>query len=165
MITLGIDPGTALLGYGVIDGVDELNVVEFGTVRTSNEQSHSQRLEILFDAICEILSDFRPDVIAVEQLFFARNVSTALAVGEARGVTLLAAARQQVPVFEYKPSEVKLAVAGHGGADKQQIQEMVRVLLRLDQIPTPDDAADALAVAICHAFSSRFIDATKRAGT
>jgi crossover junction endodeoxyribonuclease RuvC len=160
MITLGIDPGTALLGYGVIDGVDEPRVLEFGVVQTGPDQQPQERLETIFDAVCEIMDQHCPDVLAVEQLFFARNVTTALAVGQARGVTLLAAAKRKIPVYEYKPAEVKLAVAGHGGAEKRQVQEMVRMLLGLDQLPQPDDAADALAVALCHAFSSRFIEAT-----
>lgn len=161
-ITLGIDPGTALLGYGLIQGVDEPRLLEFGTVQTSPDQRPHERLETIFDSVTEIMAEFRPDVVAVEQLFFARNVTTALAVGQARGVALLAAAKHGVQVFEYKPAEVKLAVAGHGRADKRQIQDMVRMLLRLDYLPQPDDAADALAIALCHAFSSRFIEATGR---
>lgn len=162
MITLGIDPGTALLGYGLIEGVDEPRVIEYGAIETSPNQEPHERLEEIFDALSAIMDAHRPDVVAVEQLFFARNVTTALAVGQARGVTLLAAAKRKIPVYEYKPAEVKLAVAGHGGAEKRQVQEMVRMLLRLDHLPQPDDAADALAIALCHAFSSRFIEATGR---
>jgi crossover junction endodeoxyribonuclease RuvC len=160
LITLGIDPGTALLGYGLIEGVDEPRLLEFGTIQTDTEQSAYERLETIYDAVCEILDEHQPAVVAIEQLFFARNVTTALAVGQARGVTLLAAAKRRIPVFEYKPAEVKLAVAGHGGADKRQVQEMVKTLLHLTEIPRPDDAADALAVALCHAYSSRFLAAT-----
>jgi crossover junction endodeoxyribonuclease RuvC len=164
MITLGIDPGTALLGYGVISGIDAPTMLAFGAVETQAGESAPARLQTIYDSLIALLDHHAPDVMAVEQLFFARNVTTALAVGQARGVALLAAAQRNVPVFEYKPAEVKLAVAGHGGADKQQIQEMVRIILGLDSVPRPDDAADALAIAICHASSSRFIEATSRPG-
>lgn len=113
------------------------------------------RLLQLYDGIIATIQAHAPDVMAVEQLFFSRNVTNALAVGQARGVVLLAAAQHGIPVFEYKPSEVKLAVAGHGNADKSQMQTMVQMILRLDAVPRPDDAADALAVAICHVYSSR----------
>lgn len=113
------------------------------------------RLLQLYDGIIATILAHNPDVMAVEQLFFSRNVTNALAVGQARGVVLLAAAQHGIPVFEYKPSEVKLAVAGHGNADKSQMQTMVQMILGLDAIPRPDDAADALAVAICHVYSSR----------
>jgi crossover junction endodeoxyribonuclease RuvC len=162
MITLGVDPGTALLGYGVISGIDEPALLDFGAIQTDADQSPSERLHTIYTRLVRIFDQFAPDVMAVEQLFFARNVTTALAVGQARGVALLAAAQRNVSVVEYKPAEVKLAVAGYGAADKRQIQEMVRIILGLDSIPRPDDAADALAVAICHVSSSRFLDATAR---
>lgn len=162
MITLGIDPGTALLGYGVISGIDQPTMLAFGAVETQAGQTPAARLESIYNSLVRILDEHAPDVMAVEQLFFARNVTTALAVGQARGVALLAAAQRNVPVYEYKPTEVKLAVAGHGGAGKKQVQEMVRIILGLDSVPRPDDAADALAVAICHTSSIRFIEATAR---
>lgn len=160
MITLGIDPGTALLGYGLVAGSDDLQVIEYGAIETQPKDSPAQRLKIIYDALREIIAEFDPDVVAVEQLFFARNTTTALAVGQARGVALLAAAQSELPIFEYKPAEVKLAIAGHGGAAKRQVQEMVRMILGLDELPRPDDAADALAVSICHAFSAAFRAAT-----
>jgi crossover junction endodeoxyribonuclease RuvC len=162
LITLGIDPGTALLGYGVISGIDQPTMLAFGAVVTQADQTPAARLESIYNSLVRILDEHAPDVMAVEQLFFARNVTTALAVGQARGVALLAAAQRDVPVYEYKPTEVKLAVAGHGGAGKKQVQEMVRIILGLDSVPRPDDAADALAVAICHTSSIRFIEATAR---
>ena len=162
MITIGIDPGTALLGYGVVSGIDEPTMLAFGAVETDSGSTPGVRLELIYDRLIDLLDEYDPDVMAVEQLFFARNVTTALAVGQARGVALLAAAKRGLEVFEYKPSEVKLAVAGYGGADKRQVQEMVRIILGLDSVPRPDDAADALAVAICHASSSRFFEATAR---
>jgi crossover junction endodeoxyribonuclease RuvC len=162
LITLGIDPGTALLGYGVISGIDQPTMLAFGAVVTQADQTPAARLESIYNSLVRILDEHAPDVMAVEQLFFARNVTTALAVGQARGVALQAAAQRDVPVYEYKPTEVKLAVAGHGGAGKKQVQEMVRIILGLDSVPRPDDAADALAVAICHTSSIRFIEATAR---
>ncbi|MEZ4520035.1 MAG: crossover junction endodeoxyribonuclease RuvC [Thermomicrobiales bacterium] len=160
MITLGIDPGTALLGYGIIEGRDSPRMLEFGAVETSADDSPPRRLEIIFDSLTELIEEFSPDVVAVEQLFFARNTTTAIAVGQARGVALLSAAKSGLRVFEYKPAEVKLAIAGYGNADKRQVQEMVRTILSLEELPRPDDAADALAVAICHVFSSAFLEAT-----
>ncbi len=163
MKTLGIDPGTALLGYGIVDGSDEIHMIEYGAIETHKGDSTGKRLEIIYDSLLDIISEFDPDEMAIEQLFFARNTTTALAVGQARGVAMLAAAKSDLPIFEYKPTEVKLAIAGYGGADKRQVQDMVRTILRLDQYPTPDDAADALAVAICHAFTAAFREATARA--
>jgi crossover junction endodeoxyribonuclease RuvC len=161
MITLGIDPGTALLGYGLIRGQDSPAILEFGAIETSPSAAPAERLVTIYDALVEIISEFAPDVVAVEQLFFAQNTTTALAVGQARGVALLAASKSDIPVFEYKPTEVKLAIAGYGRADKLQIQQMVQTILNLENLPQPDDAADALAVAICHAFSAGFRQATE----
>lgn len=163
MITLGIDPGTALLGYGLISGRDEPRMLEYGAIETEPDQSPPNRLALIYDSLSGIIKEHAPDVVAMEQLFFARNTTTALAVGQARGVALLAAEKSGLTVYEYKPAEVKLAIAGYGNADKRQIQEMVRTILGLDEIPRPDDAADALAVAICHVFSSAFLEATGRA--
>ena len=160
MITLGVDPGTALLGYGVVDDDPEPQLVTYGVVQTSADLPMAQRLVALFDAVGALLRDQRPDVLAVEQLFFARNVTTAIAVGQARGVVLLAAARAGVPVAEYSPSEVKHAVVGYGKADKRQMQEMVRLILKMDHLPHPDDAADALAVALCHGQTAPFLART-----
>ena len=155
MITLGVDPGIAILGYGVITGEDDPAILDVGVVQTTPAELMPDRLLRLYEDLTAVIETCRPDVMAVEQLFFARNVTNALSVGQARGVVLLAAARFGIPVAEYKPSEVKLAVAGHGNADKQQMQTMVQLILGLDTMPTPDDAADALAVAICHVYSSR----------
>jgi crossover junction endodeoxyribonuclease RuvC len=156
MIVLGIDPGTALLGFGVVETGDDPRMVDYGAVSTHPDSAMPDRLNELFERVTALLVDYRPDVLAVEQLFFARNVTTAIAVGQARGVVLLAAARATVPVVEYSPSEVKHAVVGYGKADKMQMQEMVRIILGLDHVPHPDDAADALAVALCHAQRSSF---------
>mgnify|MGYP001129384335 CR=1 FL=1 len=156
MITLGIDPGTAILGYGVVVGDDPPGIVAYGVVRTSSDEPMPERLVRLYDGVRAIIAEHRPAAVAVEQLLFGRNVTTAIAVGQARGVVLLAAAQAGLPVFEYKPAQVKEAVVGYGKADKPQMQEMVRLLLNLPTIPQPDDAADALAIAICHVHMARF---------
>jgi crossover junction endodeoxyribonuclease RuvC len=158
MITLGIDPGTARLGYGVVEGGDAARAVSFGVIETPASLPMPQRLAILFEAVTELIREHRPRTLAIEQLFFARNVTTAMTVGQARGVILLAAAQAEVRVVEFTPTEVKQAVVGYGKADKNQVQEMVRLLLGLDRVPHPDDAADALAVALCHVHMSPFLD-------
>jgi crossover junction endodeoxyribonuclease RuvC len=159
VITLGIDPGTARLGYGVIENADDPILIDYGVFETAATADMPSRLSGLFNAVTDLISRHQPDVLAVEQLFFARNVTTAISVGQARGVILLAAARASLGVAEYSPSEVKHAVVGYGKADKAQMQEMVRIILGMDRTPQPDDAADALAVALCHsqraAFSAR----------
>jgi crossover junction endodeoxyribonuclease RuvC len=155
MITLGVDPGTALMGFGLVQGDDDPQLITYGVVETTTAETMPERLVRLYDAVWELIRTHGPDVLAIEQLFFARNVTTALAVGQARGVVLLAAAQHGMPVYEYKPSEVKQTISGYGKADKPQMQEMVRMLLSLPEVPKPDDAADALAVALCHVQMSR----------
>lgn len=155
MITIGIDPGTAITGYGILreeqDG--SLIVLEYGVIRTSTAQTQADRLVYLYKKMKELILLHQPDMGAVEKLFFERNVRTALNVGQARGVALLAMAELGLKIGEYTPLEVKQAVAGYGGADKNQVQQMVKTILSLEAIPHPDDAADALAVAICHIHS------------
>jgi crossover junction endodeoxyribonuclease RuvC len=152
MLVLGIDPGTATTGYGLVrEGVDgSYAVVDFGVILTPAGMLPEQRLLLLYDRLMEILLLHRPDCGAVEKLFFQRNVTTALAVGQARGVVLLSMAQKGLPVAEYTPLEVKQSITGYGGAEKMQIQLMVQAILGLQDLPRPDDAADALAVAICH---------------
>lgn len=166
MLALGLDPGTATTGYGLVrlepDG--GLLAVKFGVITTPKNTPAPDRLVMLYDQLQGLLHEHKPETVAVEKLFFQRNVSTALAVGQARGVLLLALARAGLEVFEYTPNEIKQAVAGYGSADKRQVQEMVRVLLALDDIPRPDDAADALAVAICHLHSARMISLMREDG-
>lgn len=149
-VTLGIDPGTARLGYGVIAGGMQPQLVDAGLIETWPDEPMSARLVTLYEGVVELIAEFHPDALAIEQLFFARNVTTAIAVGQARGVVLLAAAQANVPIAEYTPSEIKHAIAGYGKADKPQMQEMVRMILNLQSVPQPDDVADALAIAICH---------------
>lgn len=160
MLVLGIDPGTATTGFGLVreSAQGDLEVVDFGALLTPAGLSMEKRLLQLYENLTKIILLHRPDCGAVEKLFFQRNVTTALAVGQARGVTLLAMAQHSLPVAEYTPMEVKQAVVGYGGADKNQVQQMVRALLGLRDIPRPDDAADALAIAICHLHSSRIHD-------
>ena len=156
MIVLSVDPGTARLGWAVVDDEPELRPIDFGLITTQPTSAMPVRLRDIHLEIADLIDRFRPDVVVVEQLFFARNVTTALAVGQARGVVLLAAAQRDVDVAEYTPSEVKQAVVGYGKADKPQMQEMVRLILGLDRVPSPDDVADALALAVCHAHTSTF---------
>ena len=157
-LALGIDPGTATTGYGLVRlSPDwELVAVQYGVILTPKESSSAARLEMIYDQMRDLLKKHKPDTAAVEKLYFARNVTTALAVGQARGVVMLSIQKAGIEAFEYTPKEIKNAVAGYGGADKRQVQEMVRALLQLDSIPKPDDAADALAVAITHLNTTRY---------
>ena len=157
-LALGIDPGTATTGYGLVRllPVGELVAVSFGILSTPKDATPSARLEMLFDGLTKLLKKHKPETAAVEKLFFSSNVKTALAVGQARGVVMLCLQKAGIEPFEYTPNEVKQAVAGYGSADKRQVQEMVRALLQLDSIPKPDDAADALAIAITHLNTKRY---------
>ncbi len=155
MLVLGIDPGTATTGYGLVQETpDGIQLRTYGIISTPPDLSLEKRLFQLYQELKGLILLHRPESAAVEKLFFQRNVTSALSVGHARGVALLAIAEQNIPVSEYSPLEVKQAVVGYGGADKNQIQHMVKALLEMDEIPRPDDAADALAVAICHLHSS-----------
>lgn len=157
MIILGIDPGLATMGYGVINAVKgNYSVIDYGAVVTPKDCTLPQRLKQLEEGVQELIATFKPDNIAIEELFFSKNVTTGIAVSEARGVILLTAVKGLGDeVYEYTPNQIKQAVTGYGGADKMQMQHMVQALLRLKSVPRPDDAADALAVAICHAQTSR----------
>jgi crossover junction endodeoxyribonuclease RuvC len=157
MLVIGIDPGTAITGYGLVweNAEGGLAVVDYGAILTPPELPMAERLLELFRSLTQILLLHSPECGAVEKLFFQRNVRTALSVGQARGVVLLALANASLPVSEYTPMEVKQAVTGYGGADKNQVQQMVRALLGLPEIPSPDDVADALAIGICHLHSAR----------
>lgn len=156
MIVLGVDPGTAMTGYGVValEG-NRLRAVDYGCFETVPDRPLPERLLLIHEAIEDLLQTHKPGWVGVERLYFGRNVLTAFAVGQARGVVLLAAAQSGVPVLEYGPHEVKIAVTGYGRAPKDQVQRMVQVVLGLDRLPRPDDAADALAVAICLAHGHR----------
>lgn len=163
-LVLGVDPGTAITGYGLVWGEgDNLRLVGYGAITTSSDESQPQRLQEIYRQLTALIQERRPAVAAVEKLFFSRNVRTALSVGQARGVALLAIANAEIAVHEYTPLEVKQAVVGYGRATKDQVQEMVKRLLGLDSVPQPDDAADAIAVAICHIHSARMKDFARRA--
>lgn len=152
MRIIGIDPGTGILGFGIIQLEKRKPVlVDAGVIRTPVHEDDAVRLLTIYDELTDIIAQTKPDQMSVEKLFFARNVTTAMTVAQARGVVLLTAMQARIPIHEYTPMQIKQAVSGYGKADKKQIQEMVRVLLNLKVIPKPDDAADALAAALTHA--------------
>ncbi len=158
MLTLGIDPGTATIGYGLVRELNDgaLQAVHFGVITTPSKTPMWERLKQIHDELTQLVAQYEPDRAGVEELFFAKNVTTAITVAQGRGVILLALAQANLPIAEYKPNEVKQAISGYGAAKKPQMQEMTRMLLGLDDIPRPDDAADALAVAITDIHSTRF---------
>lgn len=157
MRIIGLDPGTATTGYGIIDADEgELVMVTYGVIKTSPKLAMPHRLQKIYTELNELLTQYRPDTAGVEELFFGRNVTTAITVGQARGVLLLALANAHIPLGEYSPPKIKDTVAGYGQADKAQMQMMVRNLLNLTETPRPDDAADGLAVAITHYHYARF---------
>jgi crossover junction endodeoxyribonuclease RuvC len=156
MRIIGIDPGTGILGFGVIDYVKgKISLVDAGVIRTPVHEDDAVRLLTIYDELTEIIKETKPDAMSVEKLFFARNVTTAMTVAQARGVVLLCGKQAGTTIHEFTPMQIKLAVTGYGKADKKQMQEMVRVLLGLKEIPKPDDAADALAAAITFANTVR----------
>lgn len=156
MIILGIDPGLAIVGYGVVDSQKGLyRAIDCGVINTPKEMTTPERLCEIYKGIGELIDKFKPDQVAIEELFFTKNITTGISVAEARGVILLACKQHDIPMFEYTPNQIKQALTGYGKADKKQIQFMVTRLLKLKCIPTPDDAADALAVALTHAQTSR----------
>src|SRR6266568_2998475 len=156
-IILGIDPGVAIVGYAVLEAQgDALRMIACDVIRTPAGLPLAPRLQQIYHQLGELVSSYRPQEAAIEELFFGKNVSSAIAVGQARGVTMLALANSGLSIAEYTPNEVKLAVTGYGAAKKEQVGEMVRLLLHLTAIPRPDDAADAAAIAICHAHTARY---------
>lgn len=151
MVVFGIDPGYAIVGWGAISfKSNTYKALGYGSVETQAHTDFNQRLEYIYDELYAILSRCRPDALAIERLYFQTNQKTAIKVAQARGVTLLAAQKLKIPIFEYTPLQVKTAVTGYGKAKKPQVMEMTRRLLKLDEVPKPDDTADALAIAICH---------------
>lgn len=156
MRILGIDPGTGILGFGVVDSVNgKITLVDAGVITTPAHTPHDERLEDIFDSLTEIVAANKPEVMSVEKLFFTKNITTAMTVAEARGVALLVGRKAGLPIHEYTPNQIKQTLTGYGKADKKQMQEMVRLQLNLKEVPKPDDAADALAAAITHAFTVR----------
>ncbi len=151
MRILGVDPGTIVMGYGVIESRDdELTLIDFGALVTQARSPIGERLSYLYNKLLEIISRYQPDAVAIEQPFMAKNAKSALAIGKAQAVAILAAANKGITTYEYTPAQIKQRVANYGASSKEQIQEMVRLQLGLSQVPQPSDAADALAVALCH---------------
>lgn len=156
MRIIGIDPGTGILGFGVVDAKNgKSTLVTAGVIRTPAHTPLDERLEEIFDGLTEIIAETKPDIMSIEHLFFARNVTTAMSVSHARGVAMLAGRKARLPIAEYTPMQIKQTLTGYGKADKKQMQEMVRMQLNLKEVPKPDDAADALAAAITHQMMSR----------
>ena len=162
MIILGIDPGYAIVGFGVIekDNRGNCKVIDYGTIETPKEESFPLRLKIIAEGMKSLISKYKPDQIAVEELFFNNNITTGIAVAEARGVILLTAVTECGELYEYTPLQIKQAITGNGRAEKKQVQYMTVAILGLKSIPKPDDAADALACALCHAQTSKFMAGT-----
>lgn len=158
MVIVGFDPGLATLGYGVIQSNkgEKPEVIDYGVISTPKDKNLAERLCMLEKGVKQVIEQFKPDEIAIEELFFAKNVTTGINVAHARGVILLTAIKYCGNIFEYTPLQIKQALTGYGRADKHQIQEMVRTFLRLKAVPRPDDAADALAVALCHQQTNKF---------
>ncbi len=159
-IALGIDPGTAIVGYAVVMATgSDLKLLACDAITTPAKMPLSQRLQIIYTGLNQIVTTYQPQEAAIEELFFAKNARTAMTVGQARGVAMLALANNGLSIAEYTPKQVKQAVTGYGGADKNQVGEMVRILLKLATIPKPDDAADAAAIAICHLNTATYTNA------
>lgn len=151
MVILGIDPGTIIMGYGVIDGAEtDASIVTYGAIKTKERSTIGERLSLLYKELNKVIKKHNPEVVAVEQPFVAKNVSSALAIGRAQAIAILAAANAGIPTYEYTPAQIKQRVANYGASSKEQIQKMVQLQLGLSDIPEPNDAADALAVALCH---------------
>ncbi|MBP1925023.1 crossover junction endodeoxyribonuclease RuvC [Sedimentibacter acidaminivorans] len=162
MIIFGIDPGLAISGYGVVNYIgNKFEVLEYGAVITNSCEEFPNRLKIIYDSYTELFEKYKPEAVSIEELFYNKNVKTAIAVAQARGVHLLAAVNQSIPLYEYTPLQIKQGIVGYGRAEKRQVQEMVKVILKLDEVPKPDDVADGLAAAICHAHSLKFANKFK----
>jgi len=158
MIILGIDPGFAIVGVGIIEYKgNKFNVLDYFALTTKAHTPIEERLKIIYEGIKETIDRYNPDFIAVEELFFNNNAKTAIQVGQARGVILLAGVNAGVPIYEYTPLQVKQSVVGYGRADKTQVQQMIKAILNLNKVPKPDDVADALAIAVCHAHSYKMV--------
>lgn len=156
MIILGIDPGIADTGWGIIkSNKNQFKVIDYGSIKTKAGQDIGTRLFLLHQQLFRLLTKYKPDKMGVEKVFFGVNTKTATVVGQARGVVLLAASQKRIPIFEYTPLEVKIAITGYGRAEKKQMQKMVQTILKLKKIPRPDDAADALAIALCACFTQK----------
>ncbi len=162
MRILGIDPGYATTGFGILEaGRGSVQLLNYGTITTPTTRTFPERLVVLYDDMTQLIETVKPDAVAVEELFWGHNVTTGIGVSHGRGVILLAICKSGVPLFEYTPNQVKQAVVGYGGADKHQVMEMTRRILKMEKVARPDDAADAIAIALCHARSSTSLLAQK----
>ena len=160
MRILGIDPGFGIIGFGVIDKENSgLEVVDYGVITTPKEMPFNERLKVIYDSMNALLDRYNPEQVAIEELYFNKNITTGIKVAEARGIILLTFQQRKLPIFEYTPQDIKLALTGQGRATKHQMQFMVKTLLRLTKIPRPDDAADAVAVALCHSQTNQMMRA------
>lgn len=159
MRILGIDPGYALMGWGIVDMQGNRFIpIAYDSISTSKDMQPTDRLKCIYNELMEIIAEYQPEAVSIEELFFNNNVTTAIMVGEARGVAMLAAANSGLPVYEYTPLQIKQALVGFGRAEKKQVQQMVKMFLNLEKVPKPDDTADALAAAICHGHSATYIN-------
>lgn len=157
MRVLGIDPGIAIVGYSILDyDNNKIKCLEYGFITTSSKSALPDRLSFIYQEMNKIIDEFQPDDCAFEELFFNKNVKTAITVSQARGVEILSCINKDLSLYEYTPLQIKQAVVGYGRADKRQVQETVKTILKFNEIPKPDDAADAIAVALCHIFGSKF---------
>jgi len=158
MIILGVDPGLSLTGWGLIESTDKKSVslIDYGCIRTKPDRGLGERLKVIYQDLLNIIQSHKAEALALEELFFSKEARTVAAVAQARGAVLLSAAVSGIPIFEYNPRHVKMAMTGYGSADKNQIQQMVKMFLKMSEIPKPDDAADALAIAICHLNTAKF---------
>lgn len=162
MIILGIDPGIAIVGYSIVEcSGNKFRAIDYGCITTKSNELFPDRIKTIYDRLLAIIDEYQPDDLAIEELFFNKNVKTAIKVGQARGVEILAGINRGLGIYEYTPLQIKQAVVGYGRADKRQVQEMVKILLNLKEIPKPDDAADALAIALCHGAGLKFKDQFK----
>lgn len=159
MRILGLDPGLAILGFGIIDtNGNKFKLVDYGIINTEPDLTFPERLKLLYDDLDFLIKRYQPDEVSIEELFFYKNVTTAIKVAQARGVQVLCCSNNELPIYEYTPLQVKQGITGYGRANKRDIQECVKSFLNMKEIPKPDDAADALALAICHSFTGRFKD-------
>lgn len=157
MKILGIDPGTQVAGYGLIETKgSKIVVIEYGSLKTDKKQSFPQRLKFIHSRIMDIILKYQPDQMAIEEVFYGKNIKSAIKIGEGRGIVFLCAALANIPIAEYAATVIKKAVVGNGSAHKNQVQEMVKIILELPKIPEPEDASDALAIAICHSHNLNF---------
>lgn len=157
MIIMGIDPGIAIVGYGILEYKgNSFKVLDYGAITTASKTPTDKRLKKIYEELILLIEKYKPDAVAVEELFFNTNIKTAMVVSQARGVIVLAGANKDKEIFEYTPLQVKQGVVGYGRADKKQVQEMIKIILNLEKAPKPDDVADALAIAVCHAHSGNF---------